>query len=52
MAAKQYNDSVRMFPTNLLAALLGYRERSYFEVPAGQEAPVDVMARFRSHERR
>jgi LemA protein len=52
MAAKLYNDAVRMFPTNLLAALLGYREREYFEVPAGQEAPVDVMARFRSHERR
>jgi LemA protein len=52
MAAKLYNDAVRMFPTNLLAAALGYREREYFEVPAGQEAPVDVMARFRSHERR
>lgn len=51
MAAKQYNDGVRMFPTNLLAALLGYREREYFEVPAGHDAPVDVMARFRSHER-
>jgi len=52
MAAKQYNDGVRMFPTNLLAAVLGYKEREYFEVPEGQEAPVDVMARFRSHERR
>jgi LemA protein len=51
MAAKLYNDAVRMFPTNLLAAVLGYREREYFEVPAGQDAPVDVMARFRSHER-
>jgi LemA protein len=26
-ASKNYNDAVTMFPTNLLAALLGYRER-------------------------
>jgi len=52
MAAKGYNDAVRMFPTNLLAAVLGYRERPYFEVPAGHDAAPDVMARFRSHQRR
>jgi len=51
MAAKLYNDAVRMFPTNLLAAVLRYRERPYFEVPAGHDAPPDVMARFRSHQR-
>jgi LemA protein len=51
MAAKGYNDAVRMFPTNLLAALLGYRERPYFEAPAGHDATPDVMARFRSHSR-
>jgi len=51
MAAKLYNDAVRMFPTNLLAAVLRYRERPYFEVPAGHDAPPDVMARFRSRQR-
>ena len=51
MAAKGYNDAVRMFPTNLLAGVLGYRERPYFEVPAGHDAAPDVMARFRSHQR-
>jgi len=50
-AAKSYNDAVRMFPTNLLAALLGHRERTYFEAPASEQAPVDVMARFRAGER-
>jgi len=51
-AAKAYNDAVQMFPTNLFAAVLGYRPRGYFEAPAGHDATPDVMARFRSHERR
>jgi LemA protein len=51
MAAKLYNDAVSMFPTNLLAAVLRYQERPYFEVPDGHDARPDVMARFRSHER-
>ena len=51
-AAKTYNDAVTMFPTNLLAAMLGYRERDYFATPAGEEARPEVMERFRAHERR
>jgi len=49
-AAKNYNDAVQMFPTNLFARLLSYAPRAYFEAPAGHEANPDVMARFRSHE--
>lgn len=51
-AAKRHNDAVQMFPTNLIAAVLGYRPRAFFEAPAGHDATPDVMARFRSHERR
>ncbi|RIL04941.1 MAG: LemA family protein [Proteobacteria bacterium] len=51
-AAKSYNDAVRMFPTNLLAALLGYRERGYFETTPAETQPPDVMGRFRAHARR
>jgi LemA protein len=50
-AAKTYNDAIRMFPTNLLATLLSYRERTYFDAPENESKPVDVMQRFRSHER-
>jgi LemA protein len=49
MAAKHHNDAVRMFPTNLLATLLRFQEKDYFETPAQQQQPHDVMARFRSH---
>jgi LemA protein len=49
-AAKDYNDAVRMFPTNLLAALLGYKERAFLETPASAATPPDVMARFRSNQ--
>jgi LemA protein len=51
-AAKAYNDAVQMFPTNLFAAVLSYQPRVYFEAPAGHDARPDVMARFRSHERK
>jgi LemA protein len=51
-AVKAYNDAVQMFPTNVFAAVLGYRVREFFEPPAGHDATPDVMARFRSHERR
>lgn len=51
-AAKNYNDAVQMFPTNLFAALLGYQARAFFEAPKGHEANPDVMARFRSHRER
>jgi LemA protein len=50
-AAKNYNDAVQMFPTNLFAAVLGYKPREFFEAPKGHDANPDVMARFRSHER-
>jgi LemA protein len=51
-AAKNYNDAVQMFPTNLFAAVLSYKPREFFEAPAGHDANPDVMARFRSHERK
>jgi len=50
MAAKHHNDAVRMFPTNLLARLLRFQEKDYFETPTHQQQPHDVMARFRTHE--
>ena len=50
-AAKNYNDALQMFPTNVFAAVLSYKARAFFEAPAGHDANPDVMARFRSHER-
>ena len=50
MAAKQMNDALRMFPTNLLARTLGWTERAYFDAPVEHHEPPDVMGRFRSHE--
>lgn len=47
-AAQDYNDVVAMFPTNLLAASLGYRQRDYFEIGEGESEAVDVGARFRA----
>ena len=36
-AAKVYNQSLRRFPTNLLAKMLGFEKRAYFEADAGAE---------------
>ncbi len=51
-AAKNYNDAIEMFPTNAFAAVLGYQVRAFFEAPKGHDANPDVMARFRSHDRK
>ena len=48
-ALKHYNDAIEMFPTNLIAAVLRYRTRDYFEIPAAEQERPDVMGRFRSH---
>lgn len=37
-----YNNAVQMFPTNLAASLMGYREKSGFEIEAAERAPVKV----------
>ena len=36
-AAKAYNQSVRRFPSNLIANLFGFEKRPYFEAEAGAE---------------
>ena len=36
-AAKVYNQSLRRFPTNLLANMFGFEKRAYFEADAGAE---------------
>ena len=36
-AAKDYNQSLRRFPTNLLAKMFGFEKRAYFEADAGAE---------------
>lgn len=36
-AAKAYNQSVRRFPSNLIAKLFGFEKRAYFEAEAGAE---------------
>lgn len=48
-AVKQYDDHRRMFPANVLARVLGYGPRPYFELsePAAAQRP-DVTAQFRS----
>lgn len=36
-AAKAYNQSVRRFPSNLIAKMFGFEKRPYFEAEAGAE---------------
>lgn len=41
-AVNDYNNAVEMFPTNLLARVLGYRRRNWFEADAAEREPVKV----------
>ena len=36
-AAKTYNQSLRRFPTNLIAKMFGFEKRAYFEADAGAD---------------
>lgn len=49
-SVKLYNDAVHMLPTNLIALMLRWGDRKYFELPEGHGERPDVMARFRSHQ--
>ena len=45
-AATDFNDAVEMFPTNIVARMMGYRIRPLFEIPAAQRENPDVGALF------
>ncbi len=38
----QYNNSIQMFPNNLLAGMLGFTEQQFFEVTETEKGPVKV----------
>lgn len=41
-AAQEYNTSLRRFPTNIVAGLLGFERKYYFEASEGAETPPEV----------
>jgi len=47
-AATDFNDAVEMFPTNLMARMMGYRTRPLFEIPQAQRENPDVGQLFGS----
>lgn len=43
-----FNNAVEMFPTNLLAGMMGYSRRTLFEISEGERQNVNVKALFQS----
>lgn len=41
-SAKEYNTSLRRFPRNIIASMLGFEKRNYFEAEAGAEKAPKV----------
>ena len=41
-----YNNAVEMFPTNLMAKMMGLARRLFFEIPDGERENVDVKSLF------
>jgi len=41
-AAQEYNTSLRRFPTNVVAGLLGFERKYYFEATEGAENAPEV----------
>jgi LemA protein len=44
-AAQQYNTARRRFPTVLVAGLMGFRDKPYFQATAGSDKPPEVQFR-------
>ena len=42
-AAKDYNQSIRRFPSNLIAKMFGFEKRAYFEADAGAEKAPETF---------
>ncbi|MDZ4677496.1 MAG: LemA family protein [Oligoflexia bacterium] len=42
LALKEYNTSVRSFPTSVIAGMSGFKEKAYFEATAGSEKAPEV----------
>jgi LemA protein len=47
-AIKPYNIHVKEFPNSLLAGMLGFDDKPYFDAEAGAEKPVDVEFDFKN----
>ncbi|HEV7281009.1 MAG TPA: LemA family protein [Pirellulaceae bacterium] len=47
-AVTDYNDSVQMVPTNMVAGMFGFRPREVFEIPEKERQNVDVKQLFAS----
>jgi LemA protein len=41
-----FNNGVEMFPSNLVANMLGYKRKASFEIPEGERATVNVAEAF------
>lgn len=41
-AVTDYNNGCEMFPLNLVAAVMGYRQKAWFQIPEAERQPVKV----------
>ncbi|MBN2272589.1 MAG: LemA family protein [Sedimentisphaerales bacterium] len=41
-AVEAFNNAVEMFPTNIIASMMGYKTRSFFEIREEERRPVDA----------
>jgi LemA protein len=44
--AQAYNTSLKKFPTNLIAGMIGFKEKPYFKAQAGAEQAPKVDFNF------
>lgn len=43
-----YNNAVEMFPTNIMASMMGYKQKNVFEISEAERKNVDAAALFKS----
>jgi len=46
-AVTDYNNAIEMFPTNILAKLLGFKRKKVFEIPESERKNIDIGKLFK-----
>jgi LemA protein len=46
-AVTDYNNAVEMFPTNIVASMMNYKRRRFFEISEKERQGIDVGEHFR-----
>lgn len=49
-AVEEYNNALEMFPSNIIAQMIGFKRESFFEIPASEQENINVRHLFQNEQ--